>query len=130
MRTYVYVIEFSAHQFCLLCLILSEWACNNGHVFPSLTYPPAFVSLCVCMFSSSPAMPTSQTCCLTQTSAIWAVWSVWSAAALTLWPMAVEPTVRPPRGWPNASITSRASNAVMWPDTWARSEHAHTDAHT
>ncbi len=124
-RAYVYVIEFQAQMFSFFCLSFETCGLvTNGHVFLSLTYAPARVCfVCVRMLSSPPVMPTSQTCCLTQMSAIWEVWSAWSAAAPTLWPMAAEPTVRRPRGWPSASITSRASNAVMWPDTWARSKH-------
>lgn len=108
---------------------------HNGHAFHSLPWVPAcvcdcvFVFTCVCVFSSS-AMPTSQTGCLTQMSVIWAVWNT---GARILWPMAAELTVRLRRGLPSASITSRASNAAMWPDTWARSEHAYrqlTQAHT
>lgn len=73
-----------------------------------------FINLCTCLpVCSLPAMPTSQTCCLTQKTVIWAVWSVWSAAALILWPMDAELTMRPPRGWPSACITLRASNAAM-----------------
>lgn len=50
-------------------------------------------------------------------------------AAPTLWPMDAELTARLPRGWPSASITLKASNAVTWPDTWARSELTHSELH-
>lgn len=47
-RTYVKVIKYYNWPLSFLCLILSEWARNNGHVFHSLTYEPACACLCVC----------------------------------------------------------------------------------
>lgn len=114
-----HLIEFSLSLF--KWVGMQQWTC--------VPFINLCTCLCVCLCASLPVMPTSQTCCLTPKTVIWAVWSVWSAAARTLWPMAAELTTRPPRGWPSACITSRASNAVMWPDTWARSEHANTNTH-
>lgn len=114
-----HLIEFSLSLF--KWVGMQQWTC--------VPFINLCTCLCVCLCASLPVMPTSQTCCLTPKTVIWAVWSVWSTAARTLWPMAAELTTRPPRGWPSACITSRASNAVMWPDTWARSEHANTNTH-
>ncbi len=69
--------------------------------------------------STNLVMPTSQMHCATLS---WAAWTRWRGAARILSPTAAASTQMLPNDWPSGSSFWRASSAVTWHDTWARSE--------
>lgn len=71
--------------------------------------------------SANLVMPTSQMCCATRTLS-WAAWTRWRGAARILSPTAAASTQMLPNDWLRGSSIWRASSAVTWHDTWARSE--------